>query len=200
MKISMLIGLTGKPGCGKGTFVRLLKDCCAKDNFYPSIGGPRFSDALVEGLKPFGIPPSRANLQEFAQWLESKKLGAITNGMRYKLENDLHEIKIADGVRWISDENMIRELGGIMVYVRTDPKIRWERIRQRKEKDGDAEKTWEKFLEEDSAKNEILVDQIGERADFKIYNSGPLEDYEIQVKEFYERFVKPKIVKNENPS
>jgi len=203
MKISMLIGLVGKPGCGKGTFPKLLRECFAKDNLYPSIGGPRFSDALVEGLKLFDVLPSRTNLQEFAQWLELKKKGAVTNGMRHKLENDMHEIKIADGVRWSTDEAMIQDLGGILIYIKADPDIRWQRIKLRNEKTGDAEKTFEQFSEEDKAPNEIYIEDIAGRIkneDCKIDNNGTLEDYANQVRKLYDKLIKPSIQNSKNPA
>lgn len=194
--MKLLIGLTAKPGGGKGTFVRSLKEVCKKNGFFPSIGGPRFSDALFETANLFGILTSRENLQRLAQYLDELCPGAMAKAMRNKLEGDLNEIKIADGCRWHYDEKMIRELAGVMVYVNTDQKLRYERIKARKEKAGDAEKTWEKFLAEDSAKNELYVEEIGSRADFKIDNNGTLEDYQRQVEEFYQKFIASSREKN----
>lgn len=189
--MKLIIGLIGKPGAGKGTFKRLLRNVLAQENRFPSIGGPRFSDALRETLEYFEVLPSRDNLQELARWLEARKPGAVTSGMRRKLEEDAHEIKIADGVRWPHDEKMIRGfLDSSLIYIVADPKTRWERIRQRKEKQGDAAKIWEEFLKEDQASTEVFVDDIGSRADFTIDNNGVMEEYQKQVREFYVRFLK----------
>lgn len=192
MRTSVVIGTVAKPGGGKGTFPKLLKKVLAEQNLNLSIGGPRFSDALRETLELYEVLPTRENLQELAQWLDSKKPGAVTNAMRKKLEVDSHDIKIADGVRWLSDEKMIREFeNGLLVYIVTTPVLRWERINQRSENAGDAGKSWEDFCKEDEAKNEIYVEDIGSRSDFTINNNGSLEEYETQVKIFYEKFLKP---------
>ena len=194
--MKLIIGLTAKPGGGKGTFVKLLKEVCNQVCFFPSIGGPRFSDALFDTANLFGILTSRENLQRLAQYLNELCPGAMATAMKNKLEKDHNEIKIADGCRWDYDEKMIREMAGVIVYVNADQKLRYERIKLRNEKNGDAEKTWEKFLEEDSAKNEIYIEEIGSRADFKIDNNGTLEDYRRQVEEFYQQFVAPLREKN----
>ncbi len=196
--MNIIIGLVAKPGAGKGTFPKLLREACAKNMYFPSIGGPRFSDALRETLNYYEILPSRENLQELAKWLDARKPGAVTLGMQKKLETDKNEIKIADGVRWHYDEEMIRRLpNGLMVYIKTDPKIRYERIKARNEKSGDAEKTIEKFIEEDDAQTERFIDDIGSLADFAITNDGSLEDYRKQVEDFYEKFIVP--LRNSNP-
>ncbi len=190
--LSAIIGLVGKPGSGKGTFPRIFRGACAKDGFHPSIGGPRFSDALRKTLDFFEVLPSRENLQELAKWLDARKPGAVANGMRRMLEEDRNEIKIADGVRWLYDENMIRNFDNdFLVYVKTDQKLRFERVKARKENAGDADKTWEQFLAEDQAQTERCIEDIGSRADFVINNDGALEDYERQVDEFYQKHIKP---------
>lgn len=192
MKLNIVVGLTAKPGGGKGTFVKLLREVCRKDNYFPSIGGPRFSDALRETLEMFGIIASRHNLQELAKCLNSACPGAIANGMRSKLEKDWNEIKIADGVRWLYDEPMVRGFAnGLIVYVHATPEKRYERIRARRENPGDEEKTQEAFLAEDSAETEKYVEEIGSRAEYKIDNNGTLQDYEDQVREFYQKVIKP---------
>lgn len=192
MSLSVVIGLVGKPGSGKGTFPRLLRNACGKDDFYPSIGGPRFSDALRKTLDLFDVLPSRDNLQELAKWLDARKPGAVANGMRRLLEADRNEVKIADGVRWLYDENMIKTLdNGLIVYIAADPAVRFQRIKARGENSGDREKTWEQFLAEDMAQTEQCVEAIGSRADCKIDNNGTLEDYQRQVDEFYQKHIKP---------
>ena len=191
MSIKLVIGTLAKPGGGKGTFTRLLRDVCYEHGHHPSIGGPRFSDALRKAAQMFDILESRENLQKLAQALDALCPGAVANGMGFMLEQDQNEIKIADGVRWLYDEKMINSLGGLLVYVKADPVLRFQRIKDRAENAGDREKTWEKFQEEDMAENEKYVDEIGSRAHFKIDNNGTLENYKNQVREFYRKFIAP---------
>ena len=115
----------------------------------------------------------------------------------------MHEIKIADGVRWSTDEAMIQDLGGILIYIKADPDIRWQRIKLRNEKTGDAEKTFEQFSEEDKAPNEIYIEDIAGRIkneDCKIDNNGTLEDYANQVRKLYDKLIKPSIQNSKNPA
>ncbi|MBI2024727.1 MAG: AAA family ATPase [Candidatus Harrisonbacteria bacterium] len=193
----VIIGLVGKPGAGKSTFKSTLEAVMREDDFWPSVGTVKFSDSLFETLKHYGIPTTRENLQWLGQQLESKRADAVTvgflNKMRETEENPRkrYEIIIADGVRWLPDETAIREMGGIMVYIMADPALRYERVKTRREKESDESKTWEEFLKEDQAPNEIHVHEIGCRTDFKIDNNCTIDGYKIQARQFYQEFIKP---------
>ncbi len=192
-----VIGLLAKPGGGKGTFKKLLFEVTREDGRHPNIGGPRFSDALRETAEKFGILPNREHLQKLAMHLDSLCPGAVANAMEYNLERDRNDIRLADGCRWLYDEKMIRRVGGLLVYVKADPALRFQRIKARGENDGDREKTWEKFMEEDMAHTESFIDDIGTRVDFTIDNNGTLEHYRNQVREFYRKHLKPLYEKKE---
>lgn len=194
MRLNLVIGLTGKPGSGKGTFSHLLYLTCLKDSYSPAIGGPRFSDALRDTLELFDIPFNRSNPQALAQFLKTLKADAITCAMRKKLEmaRSSYDIVIADGLRWPHDETMIRGFEkNLIVRVHARPELRYERMKVRKEKVGEIAKSWEEFLREDGAETEQYIDDIGSRADAVIDNNETVEDYQHQVDAFYYRFVKP---------
>lgn len=191
MTMNLVIGTLAKPGGGKGTFTRLLRDVCNENGHYPNIGGPRFSDALRKTALTFGILESRENLQKLAQALDAICPGAVANGMGYMLEQDRNQIKIADGARWLYDEKMIKSLGGVLVYVKADQALRFQRVKDRAENAGDREKTMENFQKEDLAHTESFIDTIGNRADFIIDNNGTLEEYKNQVRMFYKKFIAP---------
>lgn len=190
MSRNLVIGLVGEIGAGKETFLRILRELCQENDYFPSIGQLRFSDSLFETLRTYDVLTSRENLQELSEWLEKKKPGAITNAMRKKLESDMHEIKVVDGVRRASDENMIRELSGVLVYITADIKVRFERRRKANEKAGENKMTLEDFEKQNQAPTEVHIADIGSRADFRIDNNGDLEEYKKQLKNFYEKFIK----------
>lgn len=194
MAPKLVIGLTGKPASGKGTFPHLLYTACINDNYYPTIGEPRFSDALRDALELFGIPFNRANPQALAQFLRTIREDAIAYAMKQKLETHLtsYDIVIADGIRWPYDEKMIRGFAqNLIVHVHARPELRYERTKTRKEKAGEAAKTWDEFLKEEGAETERSIDDIGSRADAVIDNNGTIQNYQRQVEDFYRRFIKP---------
>jgi dephospho-CoA kinase len=59
--------------------------------------------------------------------------------------------------------------------VTLDQKSRWERIYNRGEKSDDAV-SFEKFQEMEQAEIEVQIPKIGEKADFRVENTGSKED------------------------
>lgn len=194
MRLNLTIGILSKPGGGKGTFKGLLEEICRKDDFFPSVTTYRFSDPLRKTLQWYEILESRQNMQSLSTCLRTCDPGSLAKALGKMIESDeFSDLKIADGVRSLHDEKMIRSLShSLLVYVKTSQEIRFQRVRLRKENPGDDQKTWEKFLAEDSAEPERYLEDIGSRADFIIGNDGTLEDYRNQVRALYEQLVKPK--------
>jgi len=191
--LNSVIGTVAKPGGGKGTFKKLLEDACRNDGYHPSVKVYKFSDPLRKTLQWFEIMESRENLQSLSTWLRTRKPESLAYALRKMIaEEEFVDIKLADGVRSLNDEKMIRSFAfGSIVYVKVDPEKRLERVRLRKENPGDAEKTMEQFLAEDAAEPERYIEDIGSRADFVIDNNGSLEDYRKQVEDFYQKILKP---------
>ena len=188
-----VIGLVAKPGAGKGTVLELIRGMVPV--FLGSdlrIASPKFSDFPREELARHGIPATRDAMQKFVQdmdreaLLRGEKPGALSREVRKRIEkmNDA-EIVIVDGVRWLTDEEMIRSFpNNFLLYIHTDAPTRLERIRERGQNPGDATKTTEEFLKEDAAPNEQYIEQIGARADVRIENNGDEKNLEDQVLEF----------------
>ena len=68
-----------------------------------------------------------------------------------------------------------------LVYVTADLKIRYERTKKRKEKDDEADATFEQFLEEEGRLTEVSIHEIGEKADYIVDNGGTWEALKAQV-------------------
>lgn len=71
--------------------------------------------------------------------------------------------------------------------------VRFERLKIRQEKVGEA-KTFEQFMKEEKAKNEIYIPRIGKKADFKIENNGTLEEFRQQVNKLFPVISSPSLV------
>lgn len=181
------IGLVGPIGSGKGTFIEILKSLVGT----PKVGSLRFSDVLVDALKPWFLPKTRKNLQDIKIWM-SKGFGPaiLTNAVRQRALTIKTPIVILDGVRWLPDYRMIRSLpNNIIVYITADPRIRYERLLRRNEKQGEKNKTYRQFQAEGRKLNEVLIPSIGKLADFLVDNNGAKKSLRAQVQRFYEKFL-----------
>lgn len=163
----IILGMVGETGSGKDTFCEYLKKRFKKPVFCF-----RFSDPLSEALKIFFGEVKKENQQWLAKVLRKKCGNNILGEM---MEKRVKRIKngtiILNGVRVWEEYRMIKNLGGKIIYITADSKIRWQRVRKRGEKKDDSA-SYRKFLRMEKAKSEILIPEIGKKADFKIENNG----------------------------
>ncbi len=175
----LLIGLVGEKGSGKDTFSKYLTEISKE-----KITHIRFSDLLKETLKLWDIDVTRANLQKLAQVLEDFGEGTVAHGLEKKIENSNSEIIILDGIRWKPDVALLRKFPNHkLIYITADKKLRYERLKQRGEKTGESEMTYDQFLEEEIATNELLIPEIGATADIKIENNGTIEEFDSKIED-----------------
>jgi len=201
--VTTVIGLAAKPGAGKGTVQNLISEMVRAFLGDVVIEYPRFSDYPREELARRGIPATRDAMQKFVQDLEKgavahgEKPGALSREVRKRIKKmKTAEIVIVDGVRWLTDEKMIRSFpNNFLIYVQADARVRFERIKKRAQNPGDAQKTWGEFLAEDSAPNEQYIEDIGARADVLIDNNGSEKALEDQVLHFVLSTICSKIFK-----
>ena len=175
-----IIGLVGEKGSGKDTFSRYLTEISDK-----KINHIRFSDLLKQTLKLWDIEPSRAHLQKLAQLLEDFGSGTVAHGLEKQIEETEADIIILDGIRWKPDVELLRKFPDHkLVYITANPKLRFERLKNRGEKTGESEMTYDQFQEEENAENELLIPEIGSEADARIENNGTIEEFDTKIKEF----------------
>lgn len=175
-----IIGLVGEKGSGKDTFAKYLQEISDK-----TVAHIRFSDLLKQTLKLWDLPITRANLQKLAQVLEDFGTGTVAHGLEKQIQNTKADIIILDGIRWKPDVKLLKKFPKhLLVYITADPKLRFERLKSRGEKDGEAEMSFEQFSEEEKAPNELLIPEIGSGADYKIENNSSIENFEKEVKKF----------------
>ncbi len=182
----IVIGLTGEIGSGKGTFVDLLTEVAPN----LKIAKIRFSDVLSDTLKIWGIPLTRSNLQNLAIIMKNHFGPVLSHAVYMRVLSNPADIVILDGVRWQPDVDLVRGFPqNYLVYVTAPLKIRYERIRSRKEKIGELNIPYDQFMKEEQTENEMLISKIGARADFKIINGTTLEQFKIQVQKFYTKYL-----------
>ncbi len=176
------IGLVGEKGAGKGTFCKLFREVLAENGIITSVDEFKFSDPMRKTLDEYDVDITRANLQDLAYFMNSRRPGAVTERMRKMLEANRAQVSILDGVRWPSDEKFIRTLsGGILLYITARSDVRFGRLGGRDENVGEKGMTREQFDAEEKAETEIFIPEIGIRADWEIKNNS--NDREILKKE-----------------
>ena len=161
-----ILGVLGKPGAGKDLFCKIFKENCS------SVITIKFSTPLTEILQKFFKEAKREDQQWLATQLR-ERFGEdiLARAIRKKIKNLKRDFILVNGVRVKKDFKMIKDLGGKLVYVKAEPKVRWKRLEDRDEKKDDSV-TYDKFLQLDQAKPEKEIKQLGEKADIIINNNG----------------------------
>lgn len=187
MKRKIVIGLIGEKGAGKGTVA---------DHLLEKYGAVHFgtSKILRRTLEDLRLPVTRENLTKLALVLkEGYGPSVIIDSLIQDMEKSDADLIIADGIRMHGDvEPFQKKYGGdfYLVYVTADLKLRYERTKMRKEKDGEENATLEQFLEEEGKLTEISIHEIGRRAEFKMNNNGTAEELKKQTDEMMEKLLK----------
>lgn len=176
-----IIGLVGETGSGKDTFCDYLKRV-RKDVFVF-----RFSQPLTEALKIFFDEVKKEDQQWLAKVLRQRFGNNILGeAIVKKIKNIKRGTIILNGVRVWEEFKMIKKLGGKIIYITADSKIRWQRVTRRGEKKDD-KTSYQKFLKMEKAASEILIPQIGKKADFKIENNGSIKDFHQKIESILEK-------------
>jgi len=168
----IILGLVGETGSGKDTFCQRVKKIVKEPVFCF-----RFSDPLSEILKII-FPEVKKEDQQWLGKILRERYGndILAKALAKKIEHIKEGLIILNGIRYWEEFKIIKKKGGKIIYITADPKIRWQRLRKRGEKKDDFS-PYKTFLKKEKAKTEILIPEIGERADFKIVNSGSHKDF-----------------------
>ena len=181
--MNKIIGITGTNGAGKGTVVEILK----------LIGFRHFSafDILIEVVNRLNMPQNRDSLIFVGNKLREEF------GSEYVAEELIKKAQLSKGdaiiesIRTIGEVNALKNIGGILLSIDADQKLRFERIKKRGGvKDG---VSWEEFAAQERGESESLdknkQNLIGckKMADFQISNNGSIKELEIQISDFLKK-------------
>jgi dephospho-CoA kinase len=185
-----IIGLSGTNGAGKDTVGEVL----AERHNYLFIS---VTELLRDEVRRRGLPVEREHLRTVsAEWRREQGLGVLVDRAveAWKEAGAKYQGVVMASLRNPYEADRIHELGGTMVWVDADPKIRYERItsgsRGRHEEDN---KTFEQFLAEEAAEMTppegadaavLNMAAVRERADILMENNGSdLEVFKSQIEE-----------------
>jgi dephospho-CoA kinase len=180
-----IIGLSGTNGAGKDTVGELL----AKNHGYLFVS---VTELLRDEARRRGQPVERGVLREIsAEWRREHGLGVLVDRAVQMFEEAGHKYQglVLSSLRNPAEADRVHELGGVMVWVDADPRIRYDRIQANaasRNRGGEDNKTFEQFLDEEDAEMHrqaggdeatLNTQAVKDRVDKTIMNnSGNLDD------------------------
>jgi dephospho-CoA kinase len=154
MYLMKIIGISGTNGSGKDTVGQILEE----DYGYLFVS---VTDILRDELKKEGKPAERENLRKLsARWRKESGLGVLIDKAVEIFNAQEKEYKglVVSSIRNVGEVEHIHELGGKVVWVDADPRVRYERITSRQRSSED-EKTFEEFLKEEQDEMHVYGDE-----------------------------------------
>ena len=145
-----IIGLAGTNGSGKDTVGHVLADSAGY--LFISV-----TELLRNEAKRRNLPVERKNLRMIsAEWRRQLGLGVLVDKAVAELEREPSKFTgvAMASLRNPGEADRIHELGGAMIWVDADPKVRYDRIKANIGRDGRIEedsKTFEQFMAEEAA-------------------------------------------------
>lgn len=166
-----IIGTSGTNGSGKDSLGEIL----AKYHGYMFIS---VADFLREEAKKRGQQPSREVLRTIsAQWRREKGLGVLVDMAmsKFKKAGGKYKGVVISPMRNVGEAKRLKEVGGTLVWVDADPKLRYQRITSRA-RDAESKLSYEEFLTAEKAE----MKQSGDNATLGLADIKPLTDVVIE--------------------
>ncbi|MCA9330683.1 AAA family ATPase [Candidatus Saccharibacteria bacterium] len=168
-----IIGLSGTNGSGKDTIAYLLRDEY----------GWLFADAtqmLGDELTRRGLSHERKNKADLsAEWRREYGMGVIVDKAVELFKQGNYSGVIVGSLRHPGEADAVHELGGTMLWVDADPRVRYDRISRNDRGRVEDQKTFEEFLIEQDREMTPVGDgatlnmsAVKDRADMVIQNNG----------------------------
>ncbi len=176
-----IIGIGGTNGSGKDTLARFVVE--EHDYLLVSI-----SDILRAELKRRGLAIERENLRALsAEWRKERGLGVLVDLAveEFESHSSTYAGLVIPSLRNPGEVDEVHRLGGKVVWIDGDPKVRYQRINSRARSTED-QKTYEQFLAEEKAEmdyggDETALHMAGVKAKADIYITNDfnnLEDFQ----------------------
>jgi dephospho-CoA kinase len=169
-----IIGLGGTNGAGKDTVGKLLAG--QYNLLFVSV-----SDLLREEARKRNFPVTREVLRTIsAEWRREFGLGVLVDRAIEKCQTDTQKTYagvVACPMRNPGEAQHVKDLGGLIIWVDAEPKVRYDRIQATKRgRDGEDGKTYEEFL----AEEQIEMHTIGDAATLDMTAVRALADVQLQ--------------------
>lgn len=182
-----MIGIAGTLGAGKGTVVEYLKQ---KGFTHYSVSG-----RLIEILRERSLPEDRTHMSKLADELSDIYPGGALEMIHRQAQKDGVKDYILESIHRENEAAYVRSLGGIMLALDVDPKVRYERSQLRQEGAKD-HVTYEEFLvavereERGKGDGKPNINAVISTADHLIMNDGTVEELHAQVEKWLQSVIK----------
>jgi len=169
-----VIGLIGRIASGKTVVADyLVKERGAR--YY------RFSDVLRDVLTRLHKPVTRENLQNLGLGLRRMYGdGLLAEILRQDIMDSKAELVVVDGIRYQDEYDMVKSLGGRLIHITAPQETRHRRAYGRGTR-GEAAICFEDFRKSEEKETERFIDEIGDKADFVIENTGTVEELKAKI-------------------
>jgi dephospho-CoA kinase len=168
--MKLIVALTGEKLGGKDTVAQYLVDRYGAFHV-------RHSHILDDILKILDMPISRRN--EIDMGMSLRRVfgeGTLNPALRKRVSESDANLIVINGYRFQDELANVKSLGAHTVYITAPEEVRYQRFLQRQEKADDARQTIEQFRQQEHEPTEVGIPALGAQADFKIENTGTLEE------------------------
>ncbi|MFA6047991.1 MAG: AAA family ATPase [Parcubacteria group bacterium] len=185
--MKIVIGTAGEIASGKETVARYI---------IKKYGGSlyRFSDSLREILTRMHLPADRSNYHKISMALrEYFGQDALSRIVYNDIKKSKNKIIILDGIRRKSDTEYLKDIKGFkLIFIDAKIETRLVRLKARKEKPDDKNKSIAKFKKEHESEVEIKIRKLKKIADFVVDNNGEKTKLFQQIDQIIDRISKKK--------
>lgn len=167
-----IIGIAGKIASGKGIAAEHIISRY-------TAGFIDYSQFLYQVLDIFEVPHERKNVNALSIFLRATYgQDVLSRAVMRALDLRQDEIIILTGIRREQELSCLREIPGFsFLYIDSDIHTRYERNRIAARKPGDAEMSYDHFVEKDSDDSNRTIEGLKSAADCVIENNGSLEEF-----------------------
>jgi dephospho-CoA kinase len=185
-----IIGLAGTNGAGKDTVGHIL----AEHHGYLFVS---VTDLLRQEAERQGLEPNREVLRGISsQWRRETGPGVLIDKAvdAYKAHDGAYQGVVISSLRHPGEADRVHELGGTVVWVDADPRVRYDRIQKaaaQRNRPAEDDKTFEQFQKEEAVEMKqqgdaatVNMSAVKERADVPLDNNeGGLEQFKRDVEQ-----------------
>lgn len=165
----IIIGLVGEKLAGKDTISEYLVKKYRAGHF-------RFAHILDAILEDLDLPISRKN--EIDLGLSLRKIfgpHVLVEALGHRVEKSWESNVVINGIR-MDELDVVKSWGAKIIYVTAPSELRFERYKNRHQKEDDGVMDFEGFKKQETGPTEQAIPELGGKADFRIDNIGSLDE------------------------